>query len=330
MLLLLTGCRADGEAPPVPARTEQAMALLPPHARVAGMVDLQDLQNNGGIAFSSERGITVRFMDSDVTFNPLSAEQQDRLDTFIAATGFEPGTDLHAAYAASDSLYGQTFLLAADVDRDRLLDELEAELDDRIATTPYRSVSIVTVAGPVEGDAFSFAMLDDGWIALSANRDAVEAIVDRARDDDATTPSALSPLVQQVAGRGGAWAIARRLPAQQMARSPDDRRLRQLVQGVRDAATALHFEGDGVTGTVLLATDRDPGDLADVVRGLVSAVKLRETLTEEQRHFLDRVRVTERSGYVWVDFNVDQATLARLLIETMQSPNRAATTVAIQ
>lgn len=307
------------------------MALFPADARVAGMIDLQDLQTDGGIAFSSERGLTFRFMDSDVTFNPLSNEQQDRLEAFIDATGFEPGADLHAVYVASDSLHNRTILLAADIDRDRLFDHLEAEFGDHVATTTHQDVPIVTIQQSGDHEGFQLALLDDGWIALGSDAAALQTVIDRSQEARSTSADyALSELTHQIAGRGGAWIIARDLPLQNMAQMTDERRMRLAAQSVRDAATALNFEDDGVAGTALLTTDQDADDLADVLRGLVSAVKMREDLSEEQRRLLDRVAITTQGDYVMVDFTIDQATLARLLIDTMQSSDKVAGAASVR
>ena len=323
LLLLVTGCGPE-EPPPVPTRTEQAMALFPDNARFVGMVDLQDLQTNGGIAFSSERGVTVRFLDSDLTFNPLSTDQQARLQAFIEATGFEPGTDLHAAYAIGDSLQGPpAILLAAEVNSEKLVDHLLTEFENRVDTSSYRGTPLVRLRDTGQEPGLRFALLHNGWIAVSPDPADLRAIVDQSLDNGAPSPDDATPeLVAQVAGRGGAWLVARDLSTQRAARSADDRRVQQVAQAVRDVATALNFEGDGITGTVLLTTDRDAGDLASVVRGLISAGKLREGLTEEQRRLLDKVTVIDQEGQVWIHFEADQETLARLLIETMQSDQR--------
>lgn len=326
VLLLVTGCGPDvTESPPVPARTEQAMALLPADARFTGMVDLQDVQENGGISFSSERGITVRFLDSDLTFNPLSAEQQERLQDFIDATGFEPGTDLHTAYVAGDSMRPRSILLAAEMNRERLLQQLLDTFSTRLDTTTYRGAPIVQLRTEASENTLQFALLDDNWIALSPDITTLEATIDRSLESPSASPdeySAMMPLVRAVGGRGGAWLALRDLPSQRLAQSADDQRMNQLARAVRDVASALHFEADGVAGTVLLTTDQNAADLADVVRGLVSAVKMNQDITEEQRQLLDQVTVTPTDGQVWIAFNVSQETLARILIQSVRGDNR--------
>ncbi|NBB73554.1 MAG: hypothetical protein GVY35_07750 [Bacteroidetes bacterium] len=321
LLLIATGCGPDvTDAPPVPARTEQAMALLPADARFAGMLDLQDLQANGGISFSSERGITVRFLDSDLTFNPLSAEYQERLQAFIEATGFEPGRDLHAAYVAGDTTRPRSVLLAADVDRTRLVDQLTKSFASRLDTTSYRGVPMMQLQAEGDDIPLQFALLNDGWIALSPDAQALRATVDRSLNAASEpTGDAMAPLVEAIGGRGGAWLTLRDLPTQRLMQSADDQRLSQLAGAVRDVASALRFTPDGVAGTALLTTDRDAGDIADVVRGAVSTVKMNQQLTEEQRQLLDQITVTDATGQVWIEFSLSQETLARLLIQSMQS-----------
>lgn len=320
-LLFITGCGPDvTDAPPVPERTQQAMSLLPADARFIGMLDLQDLQENGGISFSSQRGLTVRFLDSDLTFNPLSAEQQDRLQTFIEATGFEPGRDLHAAYVAGDTTRPRSVLLAAEIDRTRLVDQLVETFGARLDTTSYRDAPMMQLQTENDDTPLQFALMEGGWIALSSDVKSLQATVDRSLDA-AAEPSddAMAPLVQAVGGRGGAWLTLRDLPSQRLVQSADDRRMSQIARAVRDVASALHFEADGVAGTVLLTTDRDAKDVADVVRGVISAVKMDQELSAEQRQLLDQITVTEAEGQVWIEFNVPQETLARLLIQSMQS-----------
>ena len=317
--LLLVGCGPDiDDAPPLPSRTEQAMALLPANARFAGMLDLQDLQQNGGLSFSSDRGITVRFLDSDLTFNPLSAEQQTHLQAFIDATGFEPGTDLHAAYVAGDSTRPQAVLLAAAFDRERLTDQLLSEFETRLDTTVHRGTPVFRLRMN-DGPALQFALMNDGWMALSDNTTLLHTLIDRSLDAAPTSADdAMMPLVTALGGRGGAWFTLRDLPTQRVTQSADEQRLARLARAVRDAGTALAFTQEGVSGTVLLTTDQDPADLADVVRGVVSTFKLSEELSPEQKELLDRVTVTDAGGSVWITFEVPQETLARLLIQSIR------------
>lgn len=324
-LLLIVGCGPDvTDSPPVPARTEQAMALLPADAQFAGMLDLQDLQDNGGISFSSERGVTVRFLDSDLTFNPLSTDQQERLQAFIEATGFEPGSDLHTAYVAGDSTRPRSILLAAEVDRERLVQQLLDTFGTRLDTTTYRGTPIVRLQTDALDNALRFALLDDAWIALSSDIAPLRSTIDRSLATTSTPPDdhAMTPLVRAVGGRGSAWLALRDLPTQRLAQSADDRRMNQLARAVRDVASALHFGADGVAGTVLLTTDQDASDLADVVRGLVSAVKMNEEVSDEQRQLLDQITVTAAGGEVWIEFSVPQETLARILIQSMRGEGR--------
>lgn len=336
-LLLVAGCGPSvDDAPPLPTRTEQAIALLPSDARFAGMLDLQDLQENGGLSFTSERGITVQFLDSDVTFNPLSAEQQDRLEAFIEATGFEPGSDLHAAYVAGDSTQPQAVLLAASYERDRLTSVLVEQFDGRLDTTSYQGAPILRLRAEDEDVSSSsdtplqFALLDDGWMALSADTPRLRAIIDRSLAADAPSDApSMMPLVTRLGGRGGAWIAVRDLPSQRMAQSAGEQRLARLARAVRDAGMALSFRPDGVDGTILLTTDQDPSDVADVVRGALSTLKLQSNLTTEQEELLDRITVIKAGDErVWVTFDVPQETLARILIQSMRDGDGGRLTMA--
>jgi hypothetical protein len=311
------------------------MTLLPADARFAGMLDVQNLQQNGGLSFSSQRGITVQFLDSDVTFNPLSAEQQNRLQAFIEATGFEPGSDLHAAYVAGDSTQPQAVLFAAAYDRDRLASRLVARFGTRLDTTSYRETPIMRLRPEddenraQDGAPLQFALMRDGWMALSSDTSRLHAIIDRSLADGAADAPSMMPLVSALGGRGGAWMALRDLPNQRMAQSANEQRLAQLARAVRDAGMALSFRRDGVDGTILLTTDQDPADVADVVRGAISTIKLQSELTSEQENLLDRISVTEAGGdRVWVTFDVPQETLARVLIQSMRGEQRGALTMA--
>lgn len=322
LALLITGCGPDiDDAPPLPSRTERAMALLPADARFVGMLDLQDLQQNGGLSFSSDRGITVRFLDSDVTFNPLSPERQRRLQTFIDATGFEPGSDLHAAYVAGDSTQPRTLLFAATFNREQLTNELLTAFAERLDTTSYRNVPVLRLDARDDEPPLQFALMDDSWMALSADTTQLHALIDRSLESPpASSDNAIMPLVTALGGRGGAWFTLRDLPSQRLTQSADRQRMAQLARAVRDAGTALQFTGDGVSGIILLTTNQDPADLADVVRGAVSTLRLNDNLTQEQQALLDQITVSEGdAGRVWVTFDVPQETLARLLIQSMQS-----------
>lgn len=320
-LLLLTGCGPSiDDTPPLPARTQQAMTLLPDGTRFAGMIDLQDLQQHGGLSFSSDRGVTIRFLDSDVTFNPLSPPQQKRLQAFIDATGFEPGADLHAAYVAGNSTQPQVILLAAAYDRARLIRHLTTQYGGRLDTTRHRGAPILRLRTPSEGAPLQLALLDDTWMAVSADTGVLRTIIDRAQEGAPAAPTApITPLVERIGGRGGAWLTLHDLPSQRLARAATDGRLTQLAGAVRDAASALQFTPDGVHGTVLLTTNQAASDLADVVRGALSATRLRDDLSPAFRSLLDQITVTPAEDRVWITFALPQDTLARVLIQSMRS-----------
>lgn len=329
-LFLIAGCGPDvTDAPPVPSRTQEALTLLPADAQMTGMLDLQALQRDGGISFSNERGLSLRFLDSDLTFNPLSEAQQARLRAFIEATGFEPGRDLHAAYVALDTTQSRTVLLAVEADRTRLSRHLAETLSERLDTTSHRGTPLLQWRPSDETPELQLALLSDNWIALGASRSTLRSVIDRSMGTPAPDPDdAMRALVDAVGGRGDAWIALRDLPTQRLVSATKDGRANQLAEAVRDAALALRFTEDGVDGTALLTTDQNAADLADVVRGGLSTAKLNQDLSEDQRHLLDQITVVDADEAVWITFTATQEQLVRSLLQFMPSDTDSGFVVA--
>lgn len=329
----LVACEAGpGEPPPLPSHTQQAAGVLPSNTHFVGMVDLQHFEQNAGISFSSERGITIRFLDSDITFNPLSPADQETLNDVIATTGFDPGKDIRAIYVTSarDTVEGQaqsrspSFVLQGTFQPDRLREYLAERTGPSLRDTTYRGISIYRYRGDdADSAVISFALLDQHLAIAGSDESSVCSMIDRHQG---THPSlrdqpASMRLIAQVASGSGLWMAARNLPTQQLAQEAEfeNADLQRLSRVVRDVAAAVTFADHDVQGRILLTTDRNAADLASVVRGLIAAMRSNNDLSDEQLAMLDDIEVVEGDGEVTVRFTVDQKTFARMALEMMRA-----------
>lgn len=320
LTLTIVGCRGDAP-PPLTPSAQEAARVLPSDARLITRLDLNNLQQQTGLALSSERGVTLRFLDSDITFNPLSTKAQHRLQAFIDATGFDPASDLESIYVAmpSDSAEarGAGFAIRVDMNRSQLEDYLASQ-DSLVAhDASYRNTAIYRLRrGP---DPLQFALLSDRLIVAASNDGALRTMIDRY-DGQAPTLANSSEQRQRLFAEsvreGPLGLVAYDLPTQRLLQQTDaDSDLERIGQAVRDIVGTLDFTEDQVRGRLLLTTDRNASDVASVVRGAIAALKTDPDRSDAQRAMLDRVKVTDGDGTVTIQFDMKMEMLARMLLD---------------
>lgn len=325
LAIAFTGCR--GDAPPaLSSSAQEASRVLPPDAQLITRVDLHDLQQNSGLTLSSERGITLRFLDSDVTFNPLSTENQRKLRTFIDATGFDPAADLQSVYAAAPSDSAETsgagFAIIANMNPSQLQAYL-ADQDSLVTQhETYRDVALYRLTADLR-EGLTFALLSDQLIVAAPNSTALHGMIDRYYGEGPTwtdSPENRQRLFAESASEGPLGIVAYDLPTQRLLQQTDaESRIEKIGQAVRDVVGTLDVQDEKVRGRLLLTTDRNASDVASVVRGAVAALKTDADRSETQRALLDRIRVTDGDGTVTIRFDMETEQLVRMLFDVPQT-----------
>ena len=317
-LAALLGCESSVDAPPVPemtAETKRAAEVLPPDADFVAMMNVRRLQEHG--FFDGENALSAE---------QLSGEGGARVRDFLDATGFDPQKDVREVYVAMEGAAEGTASLAlyADINRDRLRQQIETQLEGRLARSSYGDLTLYELTGA--DHSLTFALASDDLIVAATTPQAARAMIDRleGRGRALAQNAALMHRVEQVQGRGDLWlavrevARFRRPPQKAAAQQKTDtqqkslpRGMDRLLRAVQDGAAAFTVTGGTVDGFAYFdaADGVAPSDLADVTRGLVGAMKA--SADEEELRALDQVQVEEQGDEVRVAFSLPRAMLSR-------------------
>lgn len=307
--LTLSAC-SDTQFEPaaeITLQTRSATEVLPANSHFAGMIDLQAMQQNS-------------------PFNPLydgmteniSGEVGARIQDFIDATGFDPITDLREIYVAADGqgAEGRPNIVAyANFDRARLQAYVETNAPTGFERTDYNGVPVYRADR--NGNGFSFALANNNMIVAAADPADVEAMLDRLTGKGVSLDDnpEMMRLIERAASGTSAWFVVQNIrddPFQHAERSDVmDKNAAQIGRAVQDAVVTINMQAEGVDGLVYLYTKQEvsSADLADLTRGLVSAMKSAPEMDADKLRALDRVRVKDHNDHVRIRFEVDYAAL---------------------
>lgn len=303
LALLLTGCENVQSPGELTLQTRDALDVLPAGVQTAGMINLDHARSSD--AFAILTGGELSMMDA-------GGEHAARFEDFVAATGFDPDEDLHRVYFGFSDGDEPTphFVVYADYDRERLDAYVSGQADLQLERSDYADAPVYVTNK--DGDEMAFALVNDDMIVASS-RAGVHAMLDRIETggqglgDDA----AMMELIRRAGHPDDAWVAVRDLPehATPTANDPNDQGFGQVGRMMGDVVLSVGFEDDGLDVRAVGVTrpGADPGDVADLVRGSVSAMKV--NAEAPMLRTLDGVRVEERRDGVAVRAFVDQDAL---------------------
>ncbi len=312
--LFFVGCEVQLDEPvaEMTLQTRSAVEVLPADAQFVGMVDLQAFRNSETLDPFSEHGLSLEGDDS---------EMAARLQDFLNATGFDPEEDLREVYVAAPSEDAAPSLVVyANFDRARLLGYVEDNFSGEFEKTSYKSFPAYLAREADE--QFAFAIANDNMMVASPEMAEVHAMLDRlagtgrALDDDAE----VMRLVKQVGG-GNAWFVARGIDTQfdearhgHKEHEAMERDMAQIGRALQDMAATLTVEQTGLRGNMWMVTR--PGvaasDVADLMKGVVAAMKAGEGANKQMMETLDGVRIRPADDRVQVSFFVENEMLASM------------------
>ena len=305
--LFASGCENSVAAPGVGAslQTTEALAVLPPDADVVGMMDLAAARQSDALsAVTGGAGLEM-----------LSPGGSAEFDAFVRQTGFDPGRDLDRVYLAAPAggpALGNAgraaFVGYGRFSRERVERFLATQTERALTTTDVDGVALY-LSTDDDGRASGVAFPNDRMV-LAGDEATVRQMLGRMGTAGAAPSADLQALLDRVAFPDGAWFVARHLDTAGAPAGNDNPATlaARLSEGV---AVSMDFGRDGVPVRAFVQTP-EPADLADVLRGGVSAARVGAADEPAFLSALDGVEVNEATGGVTVEAFLPTALLAEM------------------
>lgn len=295
--LLASGCSESMGAPGVgqSAQTTDALALLPADADVLGMMNLRAARESDAMdAVLGEAGLGM-----------VSDRGSSDFDEFMRMTGFDPKADLDRVFlAATDGKDGDdraAFVAYGRFDRERIERYLAQQAESGLTATEIDGVPVYLAEEEV-GPRAGFALVN-GEMVLAGDEPTLTAMIGRLGRTETSISGDLQALLDRVEYPDGAWFVARNLgthAAEIPADAPQPALAARAADGV---VVSMNFEQDGVPVRAFLVTQANANtdDVADVLRGGISAAKIGLKDEPAALDVLDRVEVDAEGTGVRVE-----------------------------
>lgn len=307
-LLAASGCQDSLVAPGVGAslQTTEALGLLPTDADVVGMMDLAAARQSDALqAVTGGTGLEM-----------LSPGGSAEFDAFVRQTGFDPGRDLDRVYVAAPATGGDqgrtAFVGYGRFSRERIERFLATQTEQPLVATDVDGVPAYFMTDST-GRRGGFALPSDR-VVLAGDEATVRQMLARMTTGGTAPAPDLQALLDRVAYPDGAWFVARRL--QSAMSGPDgpgssDEPVALAARLAEGVAVSMDFGRDGVPVRAFVQTPQ-PDDLADVLRGGVSAARVGSRDAPAFIRALDDVEVASAQGGVTVEAFLPTAFLAEM------------------
>ncbi|NNF58226.1 MAG: hypothetical protein HKN04_08280 [Rhodothermaceae bacterium] len=308
---VFVGCEAALDAPTgdLTLETRDALAVLPADAAFAGMMNFRAMQSSAAVQRATGNQFGV---------DALEGESKARFDEFVRLTGFNPEEDLDRAYFAvtrADQHDHPAFVVYADFDRARLDAYIDDNADADLRRTTYNDLPVYLTTE--DGDTFGFALVNDEML-VAAQESTLHAMLDRVASGQGGLQSdaAMMRLIERAAHPDDAWFAVRGLD-QRSTDDAHDHSLSGLVEAsgqLAEAVISIGFESDGIDMQMagIPRAGASGGDLADLIRGSIAAMRATSSDEPEVYEMLDGIRVRESGDAVTVSAFVDADVLAQM------------------
>ena len=306
-LFALSACESDLDAPrgSLSLQTRDALEVLPAGAQATAMINLDAARKSNVLD-----AVTGGQLGVDM----FQGESGARFDEFVRLTGFRPEEDIKRVYMASTGPEGDgqhAFVFYGDYNRERLDSYLDDQMPSELERTSYRDLPLYLVTHD-EGRRGGFALVNDEMI-VAGNEAAVRSMIDRLSDGAGglSNDNAMMALIGRAAHPDGAWFIGRSLGSEQFANGSGSG---IPVSGTQmdEIVVSLGFERGGVDVSFVGSPQAgiNAADLADVIRGAVSAAKMQVKDDPALLDALDGVRVKADGNRVHLNAFADADVLA--------------------
>ena len=295
LVMVAAGCSDGLSAPGIgsSAQTTDALALLPADADVYGMTNLAAARASD--AMEAALG--------DTGLGMMSGTASPDFEEFVRLTGFDPAEDLDRVFiAASEGENDRAaFVAYGRFDRQRIeqyvaqQDEAEFEVSDVNGIPVY-------LATEADGKRAGFA-LANGEMVLAGDEATLVGMVQRLGTSGQTADAELQALFDRVAFPDGAWFVARNLDTDGLQTAENAPPGALAARAADGFVVSMAFEDSGVPVRAFLATkpEANAADVADVVRGGISAARIGLKDEPSALDVLDRVEVDSEDRGVRVE-----------------------------
>ena len=304
LLLVTAGCQDSVIAPGIGSsvQTTEALAMLPANADVVGMMDLAAARQSDALsAATGGAGLAMVSPGGSAAF-----------DAFVRQTGFDPGRDLDRVYLAvpASGSAGTAFVGYGRFSRERIERYLATQTERPLTATDVDGVPVY-LSTDEAGTTSGFALPNDQMV-LAGDEATLRQMLGRMGATGSSMAPELQALLDRVAYPDGAWFVARNLQngrGQSGSAGSDPTGLAaQMTEGV---AVSMDFGRDGVPVRAFVQT-ATPDDLADVLRGGVSAARVGASDEPAYLKTLDGVTVSSVTGGVDVEAFLPTAFIAEM------------------
>ena len=307
LFVVLSGCESQVEysEEEISVQAKNAVDVLPPDPSFVGMMNIKDLS-------SSELGSMVED----------EMQNMDELQDLIEATGFNPEEDLKEVYVAvedfgSERNPGVSVVAYASLDPNRLEGYVEERAGDDLQRRSYRGIDLYEFEADDHMGGFSF--VNEDMILMASKTGLLEDMVDRLIDEGEALSwnSEMMELVSTASTGKSGWFVAEKpemdAPVQNDAGNEMDERAKQIFMAVNHVIVAANVDGDEVESQVFLEPNSsvDAGDLADLVKGLRSALRADPGMAKQDLDMLDEIKISSSRGQVRIQFTVDDRILGK-------------------
>ena len=303
--LLFSGCQDSVSAAggPVSLQTTEALDMLPAGAEMVGMIDF---------AAARESDALSQMMQGQMS--PFGTDGSGEMDRLIRLTGFDPETDIDRVYiAGSPEAEAGALVVYARFDRERIERAIADEAPDEVTRTEIEGVP-AWISPEEEGESFVFALPNDQMM-VAGSESAVREMLARLASGQKglSTDAALMALVQKARHSEGAWFVVRGIDASG-ASADGEGAMDQLGGLAENVVMSIGFEDDGMAVDSYIAprAGTASGDVADVTRAAVSAMRMQAKAQPGMMDVLDDVEVKEEGAGVRVTAFMPQALMAEI------------------
>jgi hypothetical protein len=246
------------------------------------------------------------------------------LQSFIAATGFDPRRDLREVIVASQDgqKHGDGLVIAKGTfDAARIASFAQ---DKGATSTTYQGVQIWHGKDSKDNGAVAFL---DGSIAIAGPDPAVRAAIDRKTTGGGLNAE-MAAKVARWSSQNDAWFVTTLpVPGAGVANGAAEqgKAMGMNLEAVQEASAGVRFGNViEVTAEAVARTEKDANALADVVRGLAALVRMnQEKAGPDVMQLLDAMQVTTTGTTTHFSIQVPQD-----LIEKIMSSHKAPEKVA--